>query len=274
MGSVVLVMDKELYEKRIDQFRILDDTFMNEVFRDQNELVQMVLRTILRIQDLEVTEVAIQDSYTNMQGRGIRIDVAARDSSGRLYDLEIQRAKHGAGAKRARYNMSLLDVSNTKEGTVIPDPAETYIIFITETDVFNEGLPIYHIERMILEMNQLFNDQGHIVYVNGAYVGEDPIGVLMHDFRCSDPNKIRNELLRKRVSNLKNSPEWRETMCQAMEDTREEGRIEGRLEGQEETKVRDYYSMLALGVEESAVRMGLGITDELLAKYPGFKPKQ
>ena len=205
-----------------------------------------------------------------------------RDSKGRLYALEIQRAKYGAGSKRARYNMSLMDVSHTEEGTAIPDPAETYIIFITETDFYNAGLSVYHVERMILELNQPFDDKGHIVYVNGAYVGDDPIGILMHDFRCTDPDKMQNEMLRKRVSELKGSPEWRETMCQAMEETREEGRLEGRLEGrregrlegQEETKVMDYYTMLSLGVEEATLRSGLGITDELLAKYPHFRPKQ
>ncbi len=57
---------RERFERRIDEFCILDDTFMNEVFRGQPELVGMVLRTILGIDDLEVQELRIQDSYTNM----------------------------------------------------------------------------------------------------------------------------------------------------------------------------------------------------------------
>lgn len=122
--------------------------------------------------------------------------------------------------------MSLMDTAYTKTGTRVPEPNETYIMFVTETDVFNTGLPVYHVERIIEETGERFDDKGHIVYVNGAYVGEDPIGVLMHDFRCSDPNKMLNEMLRERVGELKGSPEWRETMCQAMEDTRTEGRNE------------------------------------------------
>lgn len=222
---------REIFERRIDEFNILDDTFMNEVFRDQPELVGMVLRIILGIDDLVIQELRIQDSYTNWQGRGIRIDVFARDTKGKLYDIEIQRKKHGAGAKRARFNLSLMDAAYTKAGTELPDPAETYIVFVTETDIFNRGFALYHVERIIQEIGEAFEDGAHIVYVNGAYVGDGPIGSLMYDFRCSNPAMIKNEALKDRVQALKSSPEWRDSMCQAMEDTREEGRAEGWAEG-------------------------------------------
>lgn len=45
---------------------------------------------------------------------------------------------------------------------------ETYVIFITEKDVLKAGFPVYHIERWIEETKELFNDDEHILYVNGA----------------------------------------------------------------------------------------------------------
>lgn len=215
------------FQRKIDSFRPLDDTFMNELFRDQKDLVQMVLRTVLESNDLQVEKVLIQDQYTNWQGRAIRIDVFARDLKGKLYDIEIQRAKHGAGAKRARFNLSAIDNAYTAAGTAIPEPHETYVIFITETDVFNRNLPVYHIERVIQETGELFDDEGHIVYVNGAYVGEDPIGILMHDFRCSDPGKMKNDMLRERARQLKGSQEWRDHMCEVLENIKMLGYNEG-----------------------------------------------
>ena len=45
----------------------------------------------------------------NLQGRSIRLDVPAKDSSGKPYDLEVRRADAGAGWKSARYNSAVID---------------------------------------------------------------------------------------------------------------------------------------------------------------------
>ena len=43
-------------------------------------------------------------------------------------------------------------------------------------------LPLYHIDRTIRELNSPFDDKSHIIYVNGEYRGDNPIGNLLHDF--------------------------------------------------------------------------------------------
>lgn len=43
------------------------------------------------------------DIWMNLQGRSVVLDVHAIDSTDREFDVEIQRANAGAGAKRARY---------------------------------------------------------------------------------------------------------------------------------------------------------------------------
>ena len=50
----------------------------------------------------------------------------------------------------------------------------------------DKGLPLYHVERIIQETKERFEDGSHIIYVNGSYKNDDdPIGKLMHDFRCT-----------------------------------------------------------------------------------------
>ena len=73
------------------------------------------------------------------------MDILAVDSNNRIYNIEIQRSDLGADAKRARYNSSLIDANITEAGDKYDALIETYIIFITENDFFNLGLPIYHI---------------------------------------------------------------------------------------------------------------------------------
>lgn len=44
---------------------------------------------------------------------------------------------------------------------------ETYMIFITKTDIWGQNIPVYFIERMNLQTGNKFGDDAHIVYVNG-----------------------------------------------------------------------------------------------------------
>ena len=100
------------------------------------------------------------------QGRAVRLDVRAKDPSGTVYDIEIQQADKGAGARRARYNTALMDSDETVTGIDTEKLPETYVIFITENDVLGGNLPLYHIDRTVKELAyKNFNDGAHIIFV-------------------------------------------------------------------------------------------------------------
>ena len=86
-------------------------------------------------------------------------------------------------------------------------------------------------DRKIEETGEDFGDCCHFIYVNGAYKGDDPIGLLMADLRERDPAKMHFPELAKRVAALKNSEEEVKKMCQAMEITYQEGQRDGLLKG-------------------------------------------
>ncbi|MBR2124821.1 MAG: hypothetical protein IJ934_06665, partial [Acetobacter sp.] len=68
---------------------------------------------------------------------------------------------------------------------------ETYVIFITERDIFEAGKALYHIRRKIEELEcASFGDESHIIYVNGARRDNTPLGKLMQDFFEPDAEKI------------------------------------------------------------------------------------
>ncbi len=95
---------------------------------------------------------------------------------------------------------------------------ESYVIFITEEDYFRAGLPVYTIERHIEEMDRKFQDGSHIIYVNGSYRNDDPIGRLMRDFACKDAKDIHYQELAEGVRHFKEEKGGREVMCQAVEE--------------------------------------------------------
>ena len=90
-------------------------------------------------------------------------------------------------------------------------------IFITENDVLGKGWAVYRIERCIMGSGNPFDDGEYIVYVNGEYAGNDEIGQLMHDIRCSEADGIKDSVLAARMKDLKSNEAEVALMCKAVE---------------------------------------------------------
>lgn len=235
----------ERYEKIIGQFCLLDDDFMKKCFEGGILCAQLVVRIVLNKPELELVSSQGQYFIKNLRGRSIQADIYAEDASGNIYDIEVQNDTKGADVKRARYNSSVIDVNSLEKGDMPANLPESYIIFITKTDVLNGGCQIYHIERGVRELRRDFNDGQHIIYVNAGYEDDTtPIGRLMHDFRCKDASDMYYKELAERVRYLKETKEGVRDMCKIMEDLREEGKEEGRKEGRKEVREENAVQML------------------------------
>lgn len=180
--------------QRLASFCLMDDDFFSEALDGKVEAVEYILNTILE------------------------------SSKREILDVEIQRSDKGTGSKRARFHSSMIDRSLLSKGEDFEDLVDTYVIFIMENDKFKKGIPLYHVERKITELdNTLFGDGAHIIYVNGEFRNmEHPVGQLMHDFNCTDAKEIRNPLLAEEVRYLKETEGGRSQMCRAMEEMRNE----------------------------------------------------
>lgn len=242
-------MDRKHQEdlQRLRGFRLLDDDFMTKCFEGDTACIQLVLRIILEIPDLEVTDVRTQVFVENLLNRSVRLDVLATDSAGRKINVEVQREDKGAGRRRARYNSSMMDANVLPKGGDFDSLPETFVVFITERDVIGRGKAVYHIDRYISETGERFEDGAHILYVNGTYRDETPIGMLMHDFSCTDPAKMHYGVLADRVRFFKESKEGVQTMCKVLEEMRKVEHDEGFKEGLKEGMTAVVLRMLKAG---------------------------
>ena len=173
-----------------------------------------------------VKQVHSQYNLKNLQGRSARLDIFAVDSKGQVYNIEIQRNDKGASRKRARYNSSLIDTNITEPGDEFEKLPESFVIFITENDVMQAHLPLYHINRYVEEMGCNFDDGSHIIYVNSQIKDESALGKLMYDFSCTNPADMNYKILAERVKYFKEDKEGISIMCQVMEDMRKETALE------------------------------------------------
>ena len=248
--------------RRLRTFRPIDDTFMRGLFKENLPLAQFVLRIITGKPDLVLTTCETQADMKRVTGaRSICLDAYATDSTGKKYDIEVQRADNGADPHRARYHSSVMDVENLDEKQDYRELPDTYVIFITEKDYYKAGKPVYVIQNMNLTLEQPFGDGAHILYVNGEYRDDSDIGRLMHDFNCTDAADMNFPILAEKTRYLKENPRGVSEMCKAMEDLRTESLAEGRAEGREEQAqitARNLY-MQGLPIEQIARAIGFSV---------------
>ena len=180
--------------EQLKGLRPIDDIFMREMFRNNIELTQYTLRLITEITDLVVTEVHTQYDLHRLAGsRSLIIDVHGKDSSERRYSMEMERSDKGASPYRSRYISSAMDVEFLNAGDEFTRLPVSYVIFITEKDIFEKGKLVYRIERMNVTTGEPFDDGEHIIYLNSSYKQDGDVSELAelaHDFLCNDPDEM------------------------------------------------------------------------------------
>ena len=273
--TVTEMMDQKQQEDlaRLRQLRLIDDDFFSKCFDNDTACVQLVLQIVLDKPDLNVVDVRTQVFVENLLNRSVRLDVLATDSKGRKFNIEIQRSDKGAGRKRARYNSSMMDVNLLEKGNDFEALPETYVIFITENDVIGLGEAIYEIERCFVKSGKRFGDGSHILYVNGSYRDDSPVGKLMHDFSCTDPSDMCYNVLADRARFFKESKEGIAVMCKVLDDMRRQSYQEGMAEGKNKNRKETALNLLKLGtISLDDISFATGLSLDEVKKLNEDKP--
>ncbi|RKI30530.1 hypothetical protein D7V82_04370 [bacterium 1xD8-6] len=248
--------------KAIETLSLLDDNLMTLVFDRNTEAAELLLNVILQRDDLKVLEVVAQREYKNLlpDGRSLTIDIYAVDREGKVYDIEVQRASAGADVHRARLHSSMIDTKMLKTGQEFKEIHDSYVIFITASDVIGAGYSLYHVNRMIEETGTYFGDGSHIIYVNGSYKDDnDPVGKLMHDFRCLNSDDMFYQVLAKQVKYFKETEGGLEIMCQVFEDLAEKRVLDEKV-----NLIKNLMETMKWTAEQAMEAMKISETDKKL----------
>ena len=212
----MIKLRKDLLDS-IKEFTLMDDSFMTKVFEDDIERTQFMLRIIMNNDKIKVKKAFTQKRIKNLQGRDVQLDILAEKANGEKFNVEVQNESGGAIPQRARYHMGVLDAQSLPKGKYFDKLPENYVIFITKNDVLQGNLPIYHIHRTIDENGRSFVDGSHIIYVNNRIQDDTPLGRLMHDFCCKNPDDMHYKELAEKTRYFKENEKGVEQMGEVME---------------------------------------------------------
>ncbi len=240
---------------RIQSLRLIDDDLMTVVFSGDKKATEFLIRILLNRNDLTVTKSMTQVQKHNLFGRSVTLDIVAEDIFKTEYNIEIQRAGTGAGARRIRYHQAMLDSHTLKKNKSFKDLPNLYIIFILEHDIFKKGNPVYFVNKTLsIKDNDgsylPFDDGCNIMYINGDYRGKDALGKLMHDFSTPDADKMYYAELASKVRYHKQDSKGVQTMCKVVEEYGDERAAEALKQG------------LAQGAQQKAIEDAITIIKE------------
>ena len=252
----------ERYLEVLNKLRPIDDTFMRMIFKD-DQCVELLMKLIFGEQ-FSLKRFETQEDHKQVGYRSVALDIVLYTHEGVIIGIEVEKSKENASPLRARYHASVLDCDQSYPGEKWSHFPEMYVIFICEEDVLKNGKMFDHIQRY-REDGHVFKDKLHIIYLNASMQDDTPLGKLMHDMLCNDPDDMYYEVLRKRVSYFKRQEGGKKTMCEALEELVNEAKNEGRKEGEDIGEKRGEERGKLIGEKQGRIS---SLIDILKNKFP------
>ena len=231
----------ERYLEVLNKLRPIDDTFMRMIFRDY-QCVELLMKIIFGEQ-FSLKRFETQEDHKQVVSRSVELDIVVYTHEGAVIGIEVEKSKDNASPLRARYHASVLDCDQSYPGEKWSHFPEMYVVFICEEDVLKTNELINHIQRYMIN-GMVFQDKLHIIYLNASMQDETPLGKLMHDMLCNDPDDMYYEVLRKRVSYFKKQEGGKRTMCEALEELITEAKKEGEDIGEKRGEIKKLMKIL------------------------------
>jgi predicted transposase/invertase (TIGR01784 family) len=202
---------------------------------EDKEFCQEILQVILEDPKLVVLESKAQWSGTNLQGRSVVLDAKCIKGDGAQVNIEVQKADDDNHQRRVRYHGAILTTNIMDPGLKFEFVPDVCVVFISKFDIFKGNSPLYHVDRVVRETQEIVDNGFTEVYVNTKVKDDSEISELMEVF--VDDHAYNNKF--PKTSEAKHRYKETEgglnTMCEIMErianEERMEGRLEGRLEG-------------------------------------------
>lgn len=272
LESILAARDRRVTEAR--KFNLLSNVFMS-VALDDKDACEYVLKILTGIKDLKVKEIRSQYRISKIHSHDAILDILAEDSTGQLYNLEIQRSETIDHARRTRFYGAMIDSEYLEKGKTYGELPDVYIIYISETDLWKAGYTVYPVKKYFENTALNYVDGQYISYVNAEVDDGSETAKLMKYFKTADPNDMTHGELSKRVHYLKCEEGGYEEMCEVsekiyregIEDGRISGLKEGRKEGWLESQKETAKNLFEMGMSADTIAQALKVNVKLVQEW-------
>ena len=263
------------FEKYAKLLNPIDDLMFCKM-AEHKEFCEEILRVILDDDGLTVVEAIPQWQGKNLSGRSVVLDAKCVTGDGRQINIEVQKADDDNHLKRARYNAAVLTTNISETGKRFEFIPDVCIVFISKFDIFDSGLPLYHIDKVVRETGQVIEDGLTEIFVNTVnYDGSKPARLMKlfteNDAYSNDEFPVTSEL----KSRLKSSEGGSRAMNEILEKLISDEKRESEKRGREEGIMLGKEEGMMLGKEEGAKMIAKtmieeGLPTELIMRYTGL----
>ena len=263
------------FEKYAKLLNPIDDLMFCKM-AEHKEFCEEILRVILDDDGLTVVEAIPQWQGKNLSGRSVVLDAKCVTGDGRQINIEVQKADDDNHLKRARYNAAVLTTNISETGKRFEFIPDVCIVFISKFDIFDSGLPLYHIDKVVRETGQVIEDGLTEIFVNTVnYDGSKPSRLMKlfteNDAYSNDEFPVTSEL----KSRLKSSEGGSRAMNEILEKLISDEKRESEKRGREEGIMLGKEEGIMLGKEEGAKMIAKTMIDEglpieLIMRYTGL----
>ena len=262
---------KKNFEKYAKLLNPIDDLMFCKM-AEHKEFCEEILRVILEDDGLTVIEAIPQWQGKNLTWRSVVLDAKCVTGDGRQINIEVQKADDDNHLKRARYNAAVLTTNISETGKRFEFIPDVCIVFISKFDIFDGGLPLYHIDKVVRETGQVIEDGLTEIFVNTVNNdGSKPARLMKlftdNDAYSSDEFPITSELKSRLKSSEGGSRAMNEILEKLISDEKRESEKRGEKRGREEG--------IMLGKKEGAkiiakTMIEEGLPTELIMRYTGL----
>ena len=199
------------------------------------------------------------DIRLSIDAHGVRLDVSARDNTGRTIDVEMQMKDEKNIPRRMRYYSGAIDQTILEKGMNYSSLTDTVVLFITLFDPFGRDFIRYTFRNICIEDKELELEDGTTKIVLNAVGTKGNTSKELKDFlnlvsgsftyeKGSFADRIQDEvaIARKNSDWRRQYMEWKMTLL----NERNKGREEGLAEGIERGRVEGLKEGRAEGLEE------------------------
>ena len=212
----------------VRRMNVIDDQFFQKIAEDK-EVCEELLQILLDKPDLEIVEAYTQRKLPNLQARAVILDALCKDSSGNLFNIEVQKddkkrdhSKAEEYQKRVRFNLASMDTAFAEKGIEFHKLPDLYAIFISQIDPFGEHQAAYHVQRSLAKSKTAVYNGINEIYVNTASNDGTLVAELMQYFENSNGIHPKFEKLSYRVEHFKNDETEVTTMASVFDEYAQE----------------------------------------------------